>query len=325
MPTWKSYYRLLVLQMPTLNEIQRQVLKSKNTAQDEIRRKYLKNLSDYTERDTIVYASAFTLNQGLPIPQATLAVSLQDLHGFMSAINGLQRKKLDLIIHSPGGSLEATEQLVLYLRSKYENIRAIIPQNAMSAATMLACACDSIVMGKHSAIGPIDPQLTMFSQNKPFTVAAQSVLDEFDQAKEDVRKDPQSAVIWVEKLKSYPPGFLNMCKRQIDLSVKKAASWLDTYMFKDVDEDKPGETIAAWLGDANEHRTHGRPINIDLARKQGLVVEPLEKDQKLQELVLSVFHSVMVTFMVTPCVKIVENHEGKGLYLRIDIKQTPVS
>jgi ClpP class serine protease len=28
---------------------------------------------------------------------------------------------------------------------------------AMSAATMIACAADVIVMGKHSFLGPIDP------------------------------------------------------------------------------------------------------------------------------------------------------------------------
>ena len=44
----------------------------------------------------------------------------------------------------------------------------------MSAATMIACACDEIIMGKHSALGPIDPQITFDS----FTSPAQSILDE---------------------------------------------------------------------------------------------------------------------------------------------------
>ena len=78
----------------------------------------------------------------------------------MSALHGLKGKVLDLVLHSPGGSLEAADQIVQYIRSKYEHIRAIIPQNAMSAATMIACACDEIVMGKQSAIGPTDPQIT---------------------------------------------------------------------------------------------------------------------------------------------------------------------
>ena len=55
-------------------------------------------------------------------------------------MNGLRNDKLDLIIHSPGGSVEAAEQIVNYLRAKYAHIRAIIPHSAMSAATMIACA-----------------------------------------------------------------------------------------------------------------------------------------------------------------------------------------
>ena len=33
---------------------------------------------------------------------------------------------------------------------------------AMSAATLLACACDKIIMAKHSAVGSIDPQNRMY-------------------------------------------------------------------------------------------------------------------------------------------------------------------
>ena len=86
------------------------------------------------------------------------------------SLHGLTGKELDLILHSPGGSLEAAEQIVTYLRSKYDNIRAIVPQNAMSAATMIACACDEIMMGKHSALGPIDPQITVPTQVGPFHI-----------------------------------------------------------------------------------------------------------------------------------------------------------
>ncbi len=78
--------------------------------------------------------------------------------------------------------------------------------------------------------------------------------------------------------------------------------------------DAKAHSIATWLSNTNEHKTHGRPINFQKARDAGLVVHLLEDDQELQELVLSTFHAAMVTFMVTPCVKIVENHNGKGLY-----------
>jgi len=244
-----------------------------------------------------------------------MAVGLEDVQCFMSALHGMKSSELDLILHSPGGSMEAAEQIVLYLRAKYRHIRAIIPQNAMSAATMIACACNEIMMGKHSAIGPIDPQVTFPSSSGSFTAPAQAILDEFDQAKKEVAADPRTAPLWVMKIQGYPHGFLNMCQRTIDLSKDKVAEWLNAYMFQNLPEaGRPGRSIADWLGNAKEHRTHGRPIGIEIARAKGLNVVPLEADQALQELVLSVFHATTVTFDVTPCVKMIENHKAKGTF-----------
>lgn len=76
-------------------------------------------------------------------------------------------------------------------------------------------------------------------------------------------------------------------------------------------------SIANWLGDFNEHKTHGRPINYQLAREKGLKITLLEDDPNLQDKVLSVFHATLVTFDVAPCVKIIENHLGKGSYIVI--------
>ncbi len=188
--------------MPTRDEIAKEIISLKGVAQDKIRRNYIKELQNYTKRDTIIYASAFTSKKLPQLPPFLMSITNEDIQGFMSALYGLSGDSLDLILHSPGGSLEAADQIVQYLRAKYMNIRAIIPQNAMSAATMIACACDSIVMGKHSAIGPIDPQITFPTQSGHFTAPAQAILDEFERAKEEVVKDPRTAPLWVSKIQA---------------------------------------------------------------------------------------------------------------------------
>lgn len=111
-----------------------------------------------------------------------------------------------------------------------------------------------------------------------------------------------------------PNGFLDLCQKTIELSKSKVAEWLNSYMFKNSNDNK-GISIANWLGDFNEHKTHGRPINYQLAREKGLKITLLEDDQELQDRVLSVFHATLVTFDVTGCVKIIENHLGKGFYI----------
>lgn len=284
----------------------------KSAGQDIIRRRYLTELQKYTGNDTIVYATAFPCNIS-GVPSSALSIGLNDIQGFMTCLNGLNGKKLDLIIHSPGGSLEATEQIVQYLRAKYDYIRALIPQNAMSAATMLACARDEIIMGKQSAIGPIDPQMSLTKTNGlTYSLPAHSILADFKKAKEEIAEDPRVAAAWAPRLLEIPNGFLDLCDKTIELSKAKVAEWLDEYMFKD--SDKHGSAIAEWLGDFYEHKTHSRPINYLLAREKGLRVTLLEDDQMLQEKVLSVFHATLVTFDVAPCVKIIENHLGKGSY-----------
>jgi hypothetical protein len=310
--------------MPTRGEIQEDIVRRKSTSQDDVRRKYIAELSSHTGRDTIVYASAFT-SKGPAVPPVALSLTLDDLQGFMASLHGLKGDALDLILHSPGGSMEAADQLVQYLRAKYKHIRAIVPQNAMSASTMIACACDSIVMGKHSAIGPIDPQVTFPTASGAFTAPAQAILDEFEQAKREIAANPATIPLWATKVQGYPHGLLTMCDTTLTLAREKVREWLSAYMFKDdaAREQKSG-SIAEWLGNAKEHKTHGRPISVAQAREKGLVVESLEDDQELQERVLSVFHAIMVTFQVTGCVKMVENQNGKGVYTTMQITAVAV-
>lgn len=308
--------------MANRTEIVNKINSYKNQGQDIIRKQYIEELHEYTGNDTIIYAASFPCN----IPGVTggaLSIGLNDIQGFMTCINGLKGDKLDLILHSPGGSLEAAEQLVQYLRDKYSYIRAIIPQNAMSAATMIACACDEIVMGRESAIGPIDPQMTMTRPNGvAYTLPAHSILADFETAKKEISADPKAAQVWVPKLLEIPNGFLDLCKKTIELSISKVEEWLDTYMFKE-EEGKKGKEIAEWLGKFDEHKTHGRPINYQLAREKGLKITLLEDDQELQDKVLSVYHSTLVTFDVTSCVKIIENHLGNGSYIIVQKQIIP--
>lgn len=306
--------------MPTRNEIQQEIINAKTAAQDAVRRKYIRELSDYTKRDTIIYITAYATNKMANTPSQAVSVMMDDVQSFMTTLKGLKKDKLDLIIHSPGGSVEAAEQLVNYLRAKYKHIRAIIPHSAMSAATMLACACDEIIMGKHSAIGPIDPQITFPTATGYFTAPAQSLLSEFEQAKAEVIANPNVAPIWISKLKNLPHGILDICRNTTQLSIEKVSLWLSSYMFKgDPDGKSKADNIAQWLGTASNHLTHGRPIPYNIARDKGLKIIELEDDQKLQEKVLSVFHSSIVTIDVTNCVKIIENQNGIGSYTQINV------
>ena len=206
--------------------------------------------------------------------------------------------------------MAATEQIVRYLRKKYKHIRVIVPQNAMSAATMMACAADEVLMGYHSALGPTDPQVT--SGGSYFT--AQSIINEFNKAKQDIREDMSTLPLWTSRIANWPPGLLDDCARAIQLSEAMVAEWLIKYMKMNKSD---AENAAQELADVNKHKIHNRPLNFDKLKSLKLEVKRLEDNQKLQDAVLSVFHATTVTFESTSCVKIVENHLGKGVYQQV--------
>jgi ClpP class serine protease len=84
------------------------------------------------------------------MPPADVQIGLGDIQGFMEAASNIEERELDLVLHSPGGSAEAAESIVNYLRKRFDNIRVYVPLAAMSAATMIALSANEIVMGQHS-------------------------------------------------------------------------------------------------------------------------------------------------------------------------------
>ncbi|MBI2842037.1 MAG: ATP-dependent Clp protease proteolytic subunit [Armatimonadetes bacterium] len=278
---------------------------------DNIRRKYLIESYQYTGRPIILYASKWTQPDPNISPDV-ISINDEDIQGLMAVIQGLPGDKLDLILHSPGGSAETAEAIVTYLRSKFSHIRVIVPQQAMSAATMLACAADVIVMGKHSFLGPIDPQFVLHTPLGLRIAPAQAILDQFDKAQRECQ-DPANLASWLPMLSQYGPDLLVQCENHIRLSKKLVESWLANYMFRsDPDGIQKAHDIANWLSAHKEFDSHGRHIpRIDLEARQ-MKIEPLEHDQTLQDLLLSVFHATMHTFTGTGAVKIIENSSGRS-------------
>lgn len=265
---------------------------------DGVRRKYLSRLHAASGRDTIIYYTDW-LHTG-----AETSLTLEDMQGMMEVCRGLTGDELDLIIHSPGGQAEATKSLVSYLRGRYSKIRVFVPLAAMSAATMLALAADEVVMGKHSQLGPIDPQVLIGNSWVP----SRAIIEQFDRAKSEIASDPSSLNAWYPILQQYGPGLIASCESAEELSRKLVAEWLEQYMMKDLpDAAVQAKKTADWFGTFGNHLSHSLGITRDEARVHGVKIVNLEST--LQDEVLSVHHATLHTFSGN-AVKIIENHLG---------------
>ena len=298
--------------MPNWKEILDEINATGST-HDVIRRKYLEKLHQVTGRNVIIYYSGWLQKQDFPGTE----VNDNDKNGLMNTIHKMDTSKgLDLVLHTPGGDSAATESLVDYLHSIFKyDIRAIVPQLAMSAGTMIACACKEIIMGLHSSLGPVDPQI--------MGLPAHGVVEEFNRAVDEVKQDPSRIPIWQPIIAKYNPAFIGECEKAIAWSNEMVTTWLTEGMLSG--QEKPKERAGKVVKELTDHaltKSHARHLSYQKCKDIGLEVKLLEDTPDLQDAVLSVHHACIHTFSATGAYKIIENQSGKA-FIQI-IKQVVV-
>ncbi len=286
-------------------------------ALDAVRRKYLALLQKKTKRNVIAYYSGFLSKPDV----GGININDEDKNGFMMAVHRMDRSKgLDLLLHTPGGGIGATQSIVNYLHKMFGNdIRAIVPQIAMSAGAMIACSCRSIVMGAHSNIGPIGPHLR--------DVPCYGVIEEFRRASREIKKDPTKALLWQSIIGQYRPTFLSQCENSIKRSNAFVREQLATVMFEgELDAEDKAREIVKQLADYRGNKGHDRHIHAEECEAMGLTIENLEEPRKaaFQDLVLTVHHCFMHTLMNSGVYKIIENQNGTAFVKKMVIQQIAV-
>lgn len=257
---------------------------------------FIQLLSEITNRNTILYFSAFMHKPKNP----EIIINDKDINALMENVHRLDKEKgLDIILHTPGGDLAATEQIIYYLKSYFNSdIRAIVPQMAMSAGSLIAVSCKSIIMGRQSCIGPFDPQLN--------GVPCQSVLREFKKAIADVEQRPASLGLWQTIISKLNPTFITLCEQADELSEELTEKILSD---KGLDRSKK-EKIKKVFSKNDHSKTHSRHIDRTQCKKAGLSIIDLEDEQEVQDLVLGIHHCCMILGEQSNIVKIVENNIG---------------
>ena len=66
---------------------------------------------------------------------------------------------LSVLIDSPGGDIDCAYRIVRAIRENAEDVEALVPYWAKSAATLICVGADRILFGSQGEMGPLDVQL----------------------------------------------------------------------------------------------------------------------------------------------------------------------
>ncbi len=271
-----------------------------------------------TGRNIICYYSGF-----LSKPKVEgVEINDEDKNGLMLCVHKLDRSKgLDLFLHTPGGDGAATASLVHYLKEMFgSDIRAFVPQIAMSAGTLIACSCKEIFMGKHSNIGPVDPQIN--------GLPAYGVIEELKTAYTEITTNNLKQYVWNPILSRYTPSFVQQCQWAIERSKELIGEYLAGNMFAALSDDERKnrvDHIVECLTDLKENKGHDKHIHYKECQDMGLEIRMLEEGPKtFQDLVLTVHHCYMFSLSNSGAFKIIENHLGRR-YIKLQLTQPQMS
>jgi len=284
---------------------------------DSVRRSKYKRVAELTGRPLIVYCSAFLHPAKAQYAGQLMSIDLTDKDGFHEIIQNVTGDAVDIFIHSPGGSAEATESIVKILRGKFQDVRFIITGTAKSAATMLAMSGNSILMDGIGEVGPIDPQILVGGRYSP----AGSIIEQFDRATKELQKSPQSLPVWIPILEKFAPALLVQCENYLKLAKSLVSSWLAQYMLAGTTRAKNKATfIAKSLANEKKSLSHARRIDAAELITLGVNVQRLEDQSPELQIAIRHLHlAIMATLDGTGVVKMFENSDGAALLRQIQI------
>lgn len=181
-------------------------------------------------------------------------------------------KKLDILIHSAGGDIDAAYNIACtFKKFAKDSLTFLIPRWAKSAATLIVCAGEEIYMTQIAELGPLDPQIMEINrmedrveQFSPLHI--KTTLEMIRQEYEKGSKDLAEAL--TQRLQF--PLTLGKFTKSLDIGRQYVTKLLSHNMNK---LNKKPEDIAKTL--TEDYADHGFCINYEEAEKIGLNVKEL--------------------------------------------------
>ena len=119
---------------------------------------------------------------------------------------------LHLMLHSPGGDGETAVRLVRSAQARCRELTVIIPDQAKSAATLLAMGAHHTLMSPSSDLGPIDPQFPLGSG----LVSAKDLIAAVDDAAAKVQAAPETYPLYASLLSDVSALMVQQARSALD-------------------------------------------------------------------------------------------------------------
>jgi len=191
------------------------------------------------------------------------------------------KKGVDVILHSPGGDADAAYHLSIILNSVATNkpLSFVVPRLAKSAATLLACSGNSIVMTDISELGPVDPQVATRTGRWISVTTVRDALNEVFEMLESRQKLSDKCLDAL--FRTLPITEVGQFRKLIDYVRDLLSRVLKMRMIEDKEGEKniADEKINEICKKLTEgYKYHGMPITKDEAKNIDLKIESLPND-----------------------------------------------
>jgi hypothetical protein len=235
------------------------------------RQALIREIENRTKRRLLVYV-------------ADEMIGSEDIPPFGDLLDDIESgTPVDLLLESPGGSIDQAEKIVYLIRAKARDFRVIVADKAKSAATLIALAANEIAMGYLSELGPIDPQVRFPSATGVQYLPARSFIDGLERIIKDAESRGHLSPAYYPVLASINPALLDACYKSIDRAKDFAKKWLNQYMLAGRPEQ--ADKVANSLCDTTQYQSHGMAIPWAVASDLGLNVLYLDPEDDLWKLI----------------------------------------
>lgn len=185
--------------------------------------------------------------------------------------------RLAVLVDSGGGDIDAAYNLAqIFRRFGSKNLDFIVPRWAKSAATLLVCAGDRILMAPPAELGPLDPVILAMNplERRMESFSPLDIDSTLELIRAEYKKGSKQLAEALMKRLQWPLT-LGSFKKSLDISRQYLEKLLSTRMLKS--NAKLAKEIAEKL--TTGYSDHGFCINLEEAQAIGLKAEPLQDNQ----------------------------------------------